>query len=167
VTRLRRGAGTLYQLAERFLWRPIRAATPREGRRSPAGETESPTSATEGEAKKEIPDLKKQRGWVRRDAPPTRGGTLPSPNPDRSEVSAADEAHRRHTAAGKGPNPFARRQWLRKLNAFIGDRLSGPQRMAGWELLAKAETGVLEIAEQRLLDQLDRAMRKTGFRVAR
>lgn len=167
VTRLRRGAGTLYQLAQRFLWRPIRAVTPREGRRSPAGETESPTSATEGEAKKEIPDLKKQRGWVRRDAPPTTAATLPAAGPDRSKASTVDDARSRHTAAADGPNPFARRQWLRKLNAFIGDRLSGPHRIAGWELVAKAESGVLDRAEQRTLDQLDRQMRGCGYQAAR
>jgi hypothetical protein len=64
--------------------------------------------------------------------------------------------------AGKrasGPNPFARRQWLRRLNTYVSERLHGPQQWSGWEVIAKAETGLLDPTEQRLLDGLDRLMR--------
>lgn len=123
LTRARRGAGTLYQLAERFLWQAM----------SPASETPSPTSGTEGEAKKEKEGLKIKRDLVRREAPP------PPP--------------------AEGPNPFARRRWLRRLNAYAGERLSGALRMSAWEVIARAEAGALDRTEQRLLDQLDRMMR--------
>jgi hypothetical protein len=54
LTRVRRGAGTLYQLAERFLWR---------SRQSPANETVSPAAGTEGLPRKESEeDSKREDG---------------------------------------------------------------------------------------------------------
>ena len=74
---------------------------------------------------------------------------------------------KRHARPVDGPNPLARRQWLRTLNNFIGERLKGPQQWTGWELIAKAEAGEpLARDEQQLLDRLDRMMRGCGYRPA-
>jgi DNA-binding transcriptional regulator YhcF (GntR family) len=136
LTRARRGAGTLYQLAERFVWQAIRRS--RSEPDCSTSENVSSASGTEGEAKKEIQDLKTKRDIpVRRAAPPLR--------------------------PAEGPNPFARRQWLRKLNSFIGERLRGPQQWAGWEVVAKALDGdSLAPDEKRALDGIDRMMRGCG-----
>jgi hypothetical protein len=61
-------------------------------------------------------------------------------------------------------NPWARQPWLRKLSTYAGERLSGPQRMLAWELIAAAEAGELGRAQQRAIDQLDRQMRACGYR---
>jgi len=65
----------------------------------------------------------------------------------------------------EGPNPFARRQWLRTLNSFVGERLKGPQQWSGWEIVTKAMNGdVLAPEEKQSLDGLDRMMRQCGYR---
>ena len=64
----------------------------------------------------------------------------------------------------EGLNPFARRQWLRKLNTYVGERLSGAQQWSGWDVVAKAMNGdPLAPGEQRLLDGLDRMMRHCRY----
>ena len=60
-------------------------------------------------------------------------------------------------------NPWARQPWLRKLSTYAGERLSGPQRMLAWELIAAAEAGELGRDQQRAIDQLDRQMRTCGY----
>jgi hypothetical protein len=158
LTRTRRGAGTLYQLAERFVWQAIRPrpATPSNRSSEPdcsASGTVSSASGTEGEAKKEIQDLKTKRGSVRLAPPPATPPAEPPQKPPALPV--------------EGPNPFARRQWLRNLNRFIGERLSGPQQWSGWDLVARAEAGALiDRAERRQLDDIDRAMRGCGYRAS-
>jgi hypothetical protein len=173
LTRVRRGAGTLYQLAERFLWRAIRPkgvavmATPPKGICSTepkgvssthtlcsASATVSSASATEGESRKEEvrEDSKREDGPVRLAPPPAAVGMTPTPRPARP---------------AEGPNPHARRQWLRTLNSFIGERLRGPQQWGGWEVVTKAMNGdPLAPDEKRSLDGLDRMMRACGYRAA-
>jgi hypothetical protein len=79
------------------------------------------------------------------------------------EASPAEPAPKRPAKPVQGPNPFARRAWLRKLNTFIGEHFHGAQQWAGWEVVAKAEAGPLDPAEQRLLDGFDRMMRGPGL----
>jgi Helix-turn-helix domain len=158
LTRERRGAGFLYRIAARFL------------RQRPTSGTGCPTSGTEGETKKEeVEDFKKEGGPVplsrpdSRDVPQTVGMPIGDsrrvpenvgmPNGDRPQKPAARPAD--------GPNPFARRQWLRRLNTYVSERLCGPQQWAGWEVIAKAEVGPIGGNDQRLLDGLDRMMRAT------
>jgi hypothetical protein len=138
LVRERRGAGFLYRLAARFL------------SQRPTSGTRCPTSGTEGESKKEKEqDSKKRDAVVRRAAPPP----------------AAEPAQRRDARRALGANPFARRQWLRTLNSFIGERLKGPQQWDGWEVVAKAINGdMLAPHEKRSLDGLDRMMRQCGYR---
>jgi len=107
---------------------------------SPASEAHSPASAEQkGLPKKEDSEVKpKEDAPVRRFAPPPR--------------------------RVQQPNPFARRLWLRKVNTFASERLSGQERMLAWELVAKAEAGALiDRAERRQLDDIDRAMRACGY----
>lgn len=169
-TRTRRGAGTLYQLAERFLWQAIRPK-PAEPDCSASG-TLSSASGTEGEAKKEIQDLKTKRGSVRLAPPPAASPAEPDVTPFFAENAENEKALPSHVTAAlkpsarpvEGPNPFARRQWLRKLNTYIGEHLSGALQWSGWEVVAKAMNGdMLEKTEQRLLDQIDAAMRRCGY----
>ena len=137
LVRERRGAGFLYRLAARFL------------SQRPTSGTGCPTSGTEGESRKEKEDSKKEDGLVRRAAPP----------------AAAEPLQRRPARPVEGPNPFARRQWLRTLNSFVGERLKGPQQWSGWEIVTKAMNGdVLAPEEKQSLDGLDRMMRQCGYR---
>jgi hypothetical protein len=134
LTRARRGAGTLYRLAERFLWKRL------------AGGTVSRAAETEGLPRKDLgEDFKREDDPVRL-APPSAAPPIEPPQ-------------KRPGRPAEGPNPFARRQWLRRLNSFISERLHGPQQWSGWEVVAKAEAGLLDASEQRLLDGLDRMMR--------
>jgi hypothetical protein len=153
LTRVRRGAGTLYQLAERFVWQAIRP-----NRTEPvcsASATVRSASATEGEARKEIQDLK-----IKRDVPVRRAAPPPPPPPTKHPVE-------RPARPVEGPNPFARRQWLRTLNSFVGERLRGPQQWSGWEVVAKALSGdSLAPDEKRALDTIDNMMRGCGYRAA-
>jgi hypothetical protein len=113
--------------------------------------------ALESEAKREDSDSKiKREDPVRRAAPPAEPrANLPGVGP--RPRAAAEPAG--------GSNPHARRHWLRRLNAFVSERLSGPQQWLGWELIAKAEQGALiDRAERRQLDDIDRAMRACGYR---
>lgn len=142
LIREKRGAGFLYRLAARFL-----------RQRTDSG-TQRPGIGTEGESKKqEVKDSKKEDGRVRL-APPVT-------------VSESSELAQKPAAKpAEGPNPHARRQWLRRLNTYVSERLCGPQQWAGWEVIAKAESGALDGNEQRLLDGLDRMMRGCGYRAA-
>lgn len=108
--------------------------------------------ALESEAKREeIQDSKTKRDPVRL-----------TPPHDSSKSGCVAPRPRK---PAEGPNPFARQHWLRKLNAFIGERLSGPQQWSGWDLVARAEAGALiDRAERRQLDDIDRAMRGCGYR---
>jgi hypothetical protein len=115
--------------------------------------------------------MKRDDGGVRRAAPPP-------PPPSRHPVSRSLVEHgiREAGAVGSnpltrlprpadGPNPFARRQWLKTLNTFIGERLKGRLQWAGWEVVAKALNGdSLAPDEKRRLDGLDRMMRGCGYR---
>jgi hypothetical protein len=150
LTRVRRGAGTLYQIAERFVWQAIRPkAVDQPGPGCSASETVSSASGTEGEARKESEeDFKREDASVRRAAPP----------------AAADPPQKRPARPVEGPNPFARRQWLRTLNSYVSERLCGPQQWAGWEVVAKAEAGSLAPDEKRALDTIDNMMRGCGYR---
>jgi hypothetical protein len=168
LTRKRRGAGTLYQLAERFAWQTIRpGAVPSSDRPSgpdcSASGTVSSASGTERESRKESEeDSKRDQGSVRRDAPPVAANHSAHPRGSDSSL------HKPAAAAAEGPNPFARRQWLKTLNNFIGERLKGQLQWAGWEVVAKALNGdSLDRAEQRRLDDLDRMMKGCGYRAAR
>jgi hypothetical protein len=140
LTREKRGAGFLYRIAARFL------------RQRPTSGTGCPTSGTEGETKKqEVEDFKKEDDRVRLSPPVAATPVEPLQKP------AARPAD--------GPNPFARRQWLKTLNSFIGERLSGRQQWSGWEIVTKAMNGdSLDPDEKRLLDGLDRMMRACGYR---
>lgn len=168
LTRTRRGAGTLYQLAERFVWQAIRpksAERPKTGipvlssADCSASGTVSSASGTEGESKKEIQDSKTKRDSVRLTPPPA------PPQPKLAGAGKLQPHPKRPARPVEGPNPFARRLWLRTLNSFIGERLSGPQQWSGWELVARAEAGALiDRAERRQLDDIDRAMRGCGYR---
>src|SRR3954453_13771843 len=63
-----------------------------------------------------------------------------------------------------GPNPHARKAWLRKLHTFIGERLNGSARWTGWELIAAAQAGTLTRPQQRELDWIDKQSRACGYK---
>jgi hypothetical protein len=140
--RKRRGRGSfLYQIAERFL--PPRrvgnvSKTPAdepslERYKDPAPMSHRQTLnvspvGTEGLPKEESEEDSKREGGPVRLTPPVEGLALPSPQKPAGRPA-------------EGPNPHARRQWLRTLNGFIGERLTGPQQWGGWEVVIKAMNG--------------------------
>lgn len=144
--RKRPGRSCVYQLAARFLGLSRQQdskapAPPPRSTDSPA--TPSPAGRTEGESGKEDQlDSREEAkpAAVRRFAPPPVTHT--------------------------GPNPFARKAWLRTVHAFVGERLKGSVQWTGFELVAAAQAGTLTRSQQRDLDWIDKQMRACGFRPA-
>src|SRR4051794_22529927 len=142
LTRQRRfGSSCIYRLARRFLARFQKRNTepkaPSPGP-APTGSQGCSAAGTEGVAKKENQqDSEKETGLMRRSAPPA-----------------------------PGPNPHARKAWLARLSAFVGERLSGDARWQAWELVSAAQAGTLDRAQQRNLDWIDRQMRACGYKPA-
>jgi hypothetical protein len=136
--RRRAGSSTIYRIAARFLSQKRDT----DSRAQPPRPTNcpqqpSPGARTEGEAKKEG-QLKSKEGIgsTRRSAPPSAG-----------------------------PNPHARRQWLTKLHGFVCQHVHGDAQWDAWTIIDKARGGLLDRADQRVLDKLDLAMRAMGYRL--
>lgn len=146
--RRRFGTSSVYRVAKRFLPQfRIRNIEPQAPPAAPADPPVVRCSefGTEGIAKKEgQTDLEKEeeRSSARRSAPPP-------------------------VAARTGPNPHARKAWLRTLHTFIGERSTGAAQWAGFELISAAQTGTLTRMQQRDLDWLDKQMRACGYKPAR
>jgi hypothetical protein len=64
-----------------------------------------------------------------------------------------------------GPNPHARKHWLNKLHGFVCQHVRGTAQWEAWTLIDRARGGLIDRAEQRVLDQLDLAMRAAGYRL--
>jgi hypothetical protein len=64
-----------------------------------------------------------------------------------------------------GPNPHARKRWLDKLHGFVCQHVRGTAQWEAWALIDKARGGLIDRAEQRVLDKLDLAMRGRGYRL--
>jgi len=142
-TRQRRfGSSCIYRLARRFLATFQKRNTEPQApppRPADAGNRACSTAGTEGVAQKEKQqDLEKDNGLARRSAPPA-----------------------------SGPNPHARKAWLARLSAFVGERLAGDARWQAWELISAAQAGTLDRVQQRNLDWIDRQMRACGYHPAR
>ena len=136
--RRRVGSSTVYRIARRFLSQKRDADSRRQPPRP--GNVHSdrvPISETEGKAKKEGQlESKEETTVARRSAPPP-----------------------------VGPNPHARRQWLAKLHGFVCQHVRGSEQWDAWAVIDKARGGLLDRADQRVLDKLDVAMRATGYRL--
>ena len=141
LTRRRRfGSSTVYRVARRLLpvfhKRNTDSAEPQPHPRT-AEPAASPAGGTEGVARKEG-QIKSKEGEVsvRRSAPPLAG-----------------------------PNPHARKRWLDKLHGFVCQHVRGTAQWEAWTLIDKARGGLIDRAEQRVLDKLDLAMRGRGYRL--
>src|SRR3954447_2155426 len=136
--RRRVGGSTVYRIAARFLSRKQDSdSRPPPPRPTKYPQPPSPASATEGEARKEGHIENKEGASVaRRSAPPLAG-----------------------------PNPHARRQWLTKVHGFVCQHVSGPAQWDAWAIIDKARGGLLDRADQRVLDKLDLAMRAMRYRL--
>jgi hypothetical protein len=85
---------------------------------------------------------------------------------DRQIESKEGELSMRHFAPLlPGPNPHARKRWLDKLHGFVCQYVRGTAQWEAWTLIDKARVGLIDRAEQRMLDKLDLAMRAMGYRL--